>query len=143
MARSRYLTPESIIRAVKAGDFYASSGVVLNEVAVADGELRLEIAAEKGVSYTTQFIGTPVDYDKTTQPRKDKAGAATTQKYSSDVGKVFATVKGSSARYKLTGKELYVRAVVTSDKPHRDPSFAKQTEQAWTQPIGWEGRLRR
>ena len=40
--------------------------------------------------------------------------------------------------YQLTGHELYVRAVVTSTKKHWNPSFENQTEQAWTQPIGWE-----
>ena len=32
MVRARHLTPESLIRAMKAGDFYASSGVVLRDV---------------------------------------------------------------------------------------------------------------
>lgn len=32
MVRARHLTPESLIRAMKQGDFYASSGVVLNDV---------------------------------------------------------------------------------------------------------------
>ena len=32
MVRSRFLTPESVIKAIEAGDFYASSGVTLKEV---------------------------------------------------------------------------------------------------------------
>jgi hypothetical protein len=48
------------------------------------------------------------------------------------------TVEGLTPKYELTGDELYVRAVVTSSKPPRDPSFKDQREQAWTQPVGWE-----
>jgi hypothetical protein len=61
-----------------------------------------------------------------------------TQRYSDDVGKVLATVEGARAYYVLTGEELYVRAVVTSDQPPENPSFPGQKAQAWTQPVGWE-----
>ena len=53
------------------------------------------------------------------------------------IGKVLATVKGARAEYKLTGAEMYVRAVVTSDRKKNPPSFKGQHEQAWTQPVGW------
>jgi hypothetical protein len=49
-----------------------------------------------------------------------------------------ATVEGTEPRYKLNGKELYVRAVVTSSEPPENPSFPDQRAQAWTQPVGWE-----
>jgi hypothetical protein len=45
--------------------------------------------------------------------------------------------EGAKPSYQMTGKELYVRAVVTSDQPHVDPSFTDQKQQAWTQPVGW------
>jgi hypothetical protein len=51
---------------------------------------------------------------------------------------VLATVDGLRPRYQLSGKELYVRAVVTSSHPPEDPSFEGQKAQAWTQPVGWE-----
>jgi hypothetical protein len=54
---------------------------------------------------------------------------------------VLATVKGATPAYQLTGDELYVRAIVTSTKPHDDPSFKGQLQQAWTQPVGWEIRV--
>jgi hypothetical protein len=54
------------------------------------------------------------------------------------VGQVLATTEGLSAKYTLTGKELYVRAIVTSSKAPIDPSFKVQKQQAWTQPVGWE-----
>jgi hypothetical protein len=139
MVRSRYLTPEHLIRAVKAGDFYASSGVSLSDVQFDQktGKLSLEIDPQEGAAYTTQFIGTPTDYDRASKPRTDKEGKPlpVTQEYSSDVGKVFATVEGLTPEFQLTGKELYVRAVVTSSLPPADSSFKDQKQQAWTQPV--------
>jgi hypothetical protein len=139
MVRSHYLTPEHLIRAIKAGDFYASSGVTLADVRFdhLQGVLRLEIDPREGATYTTQFIGTPRDYDRTSKPRTGKEGMPlpVTKEYSSDVGKVFATVEGVQPQYQLTGKELYVRAVVTSSLAPDDPSFEGQKQQAWTQPV--------
>jgi hypothetical protein len=106
-------------------------------------ELRLEILPEEGIEYTTQFIGTKIGFNADSQPRVDKDGKPlrTTRKYSADIGQVFATVSGTAPSYKLSGEELYVRAVVTSTKPHDNPSFKDQREQAWTQPVGWRERL--
>ncbi|MCA9146672.1 MAG: hypothetical protein KDB05_28035 [Planctomycetales bacterium] len=145
MVRAAELTPEALIRSMEAGDFYVSSGVTL-ESHVFDSEkqtLSVVIAAEEGVEYVTEFIGTPVDYDNASQPVVDKDGKeiVATRTYSADVGKVLAQVNGTTATYQLTGKELYVRATVTSTKKHWNPSFDNQTEQAWTQPVGWENRV--
>ncbi len=139
MVRSRYLTPEHLIRAIKAGDFYASSGVTLSDVRF-DSETRvvsLEVEPEKGVTYTTQFLGTPKSPETQTSAGADEK-TASPSKPTGDVGKVFATVEGLRPQYQLTGDEMYVRAVVTSSQPHVDPSFKDQKQQAWTQPAGWE-----
>ena len=142
MVRATHLTPETLIRAIKRGDFYASSGVTLQDVVYDDEEeeLKLSIEPAEGAEYTTQFIGTLTGYDATSEPRTDKEGKPirTTQKYSPEVGQTLATVSGLNPSYKLTGKELYVRAVVTSTLPPVNPSFENQKRQAWTQPVGWE-----
>ena len=141
MVRATHLTPESLIRAMKRGDFYASSGVSLAAVHfdATNGEITLEIEPDGDAIFTTTFIGTPVDYSAESKPRTDGAGKPirSTREYSDDVGKVFATVIGRNPTYKLTGMQLYVRAVVTSSKPHTNPSFNGQRKQAWTQPVGW------
>jgi hypothetical protein len=56
--RCRYLTPEHLIRAMKAGEFYSSSGVVLEEVQFdsARGELSLSIQADADETFVTEFI---------------------------------------------------------------------------------------
>lgn len=146
MVRAAELEPDTIVRAIKAGDFYASSGVTLRDIRYdADsGKLLLDIEPEEGVKYTTKFIGTRVGYDSQSEPRFDGEGKPlrTTRKYSSDVGAVLAKQTGTSPSYQLKGDELYVRAVVTSSKPHRDPSFKKQKQQAWTQPVGWQKHVK-
>ena len=90
--------------------------------------------------FTTQFIGTETEYDRESEPVTDAGGKPldVTRRYSSDVGKVLATVKGTTAVYRLTGRELYVRATVTSSKPADNPAFKGQLKQAWTQPVGWK-----
>ncbi len=145
MVRAAKLEPDTLIKAFKAGDMYASSGVTLRDVRydTAQKLLQLEIQADEGAEYTTQFIGTEVGYDQASEPRVDDKGKPlrTTRKYSSDIGQVFVTVSGTTPSYQLKGDELYVRAVVTSTKPHQDPSFENQRQQAWTQPVGWQERL--
>jgi hypothetical protein len=58
--RARRLTPESLIAAIRQGDFYASSGVTLDDVRFdpASGELAIEIHPDGDAHFTTQFIGT-------------------------------------------------------------------------------------
>ncbi|QDS94193.1 hypothetical protein FF011L_29710 [Roseimaritima multifibrata] len=129
MVRSKYLSPEHLIKAMKAGDFYASSGVTLKELdyAADTKTLSLEIAPQEGATYKTQFIGTLKPTENETPADAEKR-----------VGKVLKTAEGLNASYKLTGDELYVRAVVTSDQAPVNPSFKNQKQQVWTQPIGWE-----
>lgn len=144
MVRSTHLTPEKILRAIKAGDYYASSGVVLADVRYDAGKKTLELAIEPDADaiYTTHFVGTLHGADTTgaePQPPASKGGRAS-RRYSDQIGQVLATAQGLRPRYQLSGRELYVRAVVTSSLPPVDPSFAGQRRQAWTQPVGWEGR---
>lgn len=148
MVWAKDLEPDTLIRQIKAGELYASSGVTLRDVHYDPRKkhLSLDIEPEDGVTYTTQFIGTKVGYDDTSEPReiKDKDGKPlrTTRKYSHDVGLVLATSNDLKPEYQLTGKELYVRAVVTSSKAPVDPAFENQKQQAWTQPVGWEQHVK-
>lgn len=149
MVRSTHLTPEYIVRAIKAGDCYASSGVTLTDVKydAATKVLELSIQPDGDATFTTQFVGTLRGTSAVGEsvvgaggkPPLDKTGKPlrVSQKYSKEIGKVLATAEGLKARYELTGKELYVRAVVTSSKSPADPSWEGQRQQAWTQPVGW------
>jgi hypothetical protein len=140
MVHAPELRAESLIEAMRAGDFYASSGVSLDDVGFADGVLKIHIHPEKGASYTTRIVGTPINYDATTREIPSPEGDPNPVRlgYSDDVGKTFASIEGTEVSYHLTGKELYVRAVITSNLPHPNPSFEGQTQMAWTQPVGWK-----
>lgn len=138
MVRSRYLTAEHLIQALRAGDFYASSGVTLSDVAYdkANRTLSLSVEPTAGATYTTEFIATlkPADDHQHEHAEEHEHEHADDER----IGVVVATVQGESASYQLSGNELYVRAVVTSSEPADDPSFQDQQKQAWTQPVGWQ-----
>lgn len=137
MVRAPFLTPEHLIRALEAGDFYASSGIVLKDLKRAGDTLAIEVEPETGVSYTTQFIGTRRGFDQTNEPRRNAAGEAmrVTHRYSDEVGEVLAEVRGTSASYALKGDELYVRAKIISTKTKANPYVEGEVEVAWTQPL--------
>jgi hypothetical protein len=135
MVRATHLTPESIIRAMEAGDFYASSGVTLTDITRANRTLALEIQPEPGVTYTTQFIGTRRGYDPASQVIGEPGKALQHRRYSKDVGAILAEVKGTTAAYTLAGDEIYVRAKVISSKPKPNASVEDEVECAWTQPL--------
>lgn len=138
MVRARRLTPESLILAMKAGDFYASTGVALDAVVfdAASGTLTVTIAAEPGESYTTRFVGTLRNPDLASEPVLDAEGneLAVTRRYSTDIGAVLGEVRGAVAPYRFTGDELYVRAVVESDAAPDRPTRESLVKRAWTQP---------
>lgn len=137
MVRAAHLTPESLIRAMEAGDFYASTGVVLKDVVFDGKRLKVVIEPEPGVSYATQFIGTMKGYDPESRPVVDASGVEieTTRTYSDDIGKVLAEANGTTADYALTGKEIYVRAKVISTRPMDNPAVAGDVEVAWIEPV--------
>lgn len=142
MVRSKRLTPSALIRAIEAGDFYGSSGVELEDVRFDEttSTLQISVQARPDRKYVTEFIGTRLGYDAKSEPIVDDQGQEirTTRRYSADVGQVLARVEGPRASYRLKGDELYVRAVVSSDKRPENPAFDGQVEQAWVQPVGWK-----
>lgn len=143
MVRAGELSTSALIKAMRAGDFYASSGVTLADMGFDDNTLRIRIQAEPGVRYTTRIVGTLEDFDRATREIPSPKGDPhpTRTGHSSDVGKTLATIEGPAVDYRLGGKELYVRATITSSKPHPNPSYEGQMEMAWTQPVGWRERI--
>lgn len=137
MVRAADLSPESIIDAMEAGDFYGTSGVVLEDVGHDEGSLSLTIQPEEGVTYMTQFIGTRTGYDAHSEPVEAEGleGAAVTRHYSDDIGQVLAEVEGVSPSYTFAGDEIYVRAKVISSKPKANPYQEGEFEVAWIQPV--------
>ena len=74
MVRATDLEPETLIKAIKAADFYASSGVTLRDVRfdAKKKTLQVDIEPKSGVTYSTQFIGTQIGFDPESKPRLNK-----------------------------------------------------------------------
>ena len=144
--RATHLTPEHIVRALKAGDAYASTGVTLRSVEYDQAArcLHLEVEPDGDATYRVEFIGSLKGTDTTAIPidQPPVAGSRNlvrpAHRYSDRIGEVLATVEGPVADYRLNGNELYVRGVITSSRAPADPSWEGQRQQAWTQPVGWE-----
>ena len=117
MVRADKLTPEHLIGAMRSGDFYASTGVTLSHLERDERGIRLRIAAEPGVSYRTQFIGT--------------------LKGSRQSGVILSEAQGNTAEYRFNGSERYVRALVISSRRRIDPlsRMTLELERAWVQPV--------
>lgn len=137
MVRAKHLTAESIIQAMEAGDFYATSGITLADVTREPGQLSVSIQPESGVTYVTQFIGTRRGFDPSGElmPPEPNGRTLPHRRYSKDIGAVLAEVKGTHASYTLKGDEIYVRAKIVSSKLKENGSIAGEFETAWTQPL--------
>jgi hypothetical protein len=110
MVRAHELSVEALMEAMNRGDFYATTGVVLDEYEVTSQRIRIVLndrTHDLGWSapganpqlYRTEFIG------------KD--------------GKVLKRDETLEPNYEFTGSELYVRARITNS----------DAEVAWTQPV--------
>lgn len=114
MVQAKSLSPEALIEAMEAGDFYASTGISLQQLEQGKGKIELTIEGETGIQYTTHFVGV----------RKG-----------SNSSEVFASVEGTSASFEMTEDILFLRARIESTKPKENPFQEGDVEMAWTQPI--------
>jgi hypothetical protein len=86
-ARADERKPAAILAALARGDFYASTGVEIDDYTATANELQVTVREKNGARYEIEFVG--------------------------DGGRVLQASRGLSATYALTGKERYVRARVT------------------------------
>lgn len=146
MVLSKELQANQITEAMHNGDFYASTGVVLDHVRLSSftRKLSLKIQSQPGVKYRTEFRGTMKNYNRSTQEVASPGGdpQAVRIKHGDDIGVLLASSDSLNPSYKMTGDELYVRAIVTSDQTMDNPSQQPgEFKKAWTQPVGWESHL--
>jgi hypothetical protein len=125
-----------LVKALEAGEFYGTSGVLLRDLRWDGDLLRVDVEPVDGVSYRIEFIGTRRGFDRHNEPVRTGAGAPlrVTHRYSDDIGRVLKVVEGSAAEYRLQGDELYVRARVTSTRLKANPYREGEHEMAWIQP---------
>jgi hypothetical protein len=147
MVRAASLTPEAVLAAMHQGEFYATTGVYLDELTFDSKENRLQVKVkpEDGVTYRIRFITTSANFDRSITHIQIDKPARTLPLYSEDIGRVAMTVAGTEASYMLGPDDLFVRARIESDRPSRlvgDPArenLQPRVEIAWTQPYARGG----
>lgn len=87
VVKARALEPHAIVENLEAGLFYASTGVVLNDILIEPQRLSIHIQTEGDFKYHTEFIGTH--------------------------GSVLQRSDNNPAVFELHARENYVRAKVT------------------------------
>lgn len=150
--RADELTQAALIAAMDRGDFYASSGVDLEDVRfdVSSSRLILSIPAKRGVSYRVRFVGTKRDFKEGVEgevlfPGNGSSCIGTRRLpiYSDTIGTTFKDVQGCpgeriEASYALADDDLYVRAVIESSEPAIPYALKGKcrphVKMAWTQP---------
>lgn len=118
MVGAEELTPASIIEALEAGDFYATTGVEFDRIEKKNKTLSVRVREEPGVSYKIMFIGS-----RTSEEEKLEAGT------------VLKEIEATEASYTLQDEDLYVRALIISDKLKENPFEEGEKEMAWVQPL--------
>lgn len=115
--RADSLTPASLITAMEAGDFYASTGVSLKQLELDDNVLKVGVNAEEGVTYTFSFLA---------------------YKKGSDKVEIVLTTEGESAALELQEDWLFARCKITSSQLQENPIENLLYEMAWTQPVQFQ-----
>ena len=87
MVRSGKLAPENLYQALERGDFYSTTGVILEEYSTVVGRIAIKIQQWGHTRYRIEFIGRS--------------------------GSVLYTRSGTFAEYRISGGESYVRVRVT------------------------------
>ena len=138
MVKAPALDVETLFAAMDRGEFYASTGVILDDIERGNFGLAFAIVAEPGVSYTTRFIGTRRGFSTASEALLNANGETpprASRRYSDDTGTVLLETDDLAPKYVFAGEELYVRAVVISDKPQKNPFKEGDVEMAWVQPV--------
>ena len=107
MVRARRLDEESVLDALRAGEFYASTGVTLEAVEQGPDGMHLRVRQDGDALYTTRFVGAD--------------------------GVILKEVFGLEAFYHPRGDERYVRATAISSKGTRawtQPVFLRSSHGA-------------
>jgi hypothetical protein len=114
MVQSEKLDAASLITAMEAGNFYASTGVELSELVIENGQIKIVVAAETEVTYKIEFVGV----------RKGE-----------EESKVIETINGGEAKFMVTDEYLFVRARITSTRLQPNPFQEGDYQMVWTQPV--------
>ena len=122
MVKAKKLNADSIISSLESGNFYSTTGVLIKKIDYNYQSYLIHINEKPGITYTTQFIGSPFNFDSLDDNNKE-------------IGKILFETEMNPAKYNFTGEEMYVRAKIISDKIQDNPYSEGDLEMAWTQPV--------
>ncbi|MDY7394322.1 histidinol-phosphatase [Aureibaculum sp. 2210JD6-5] len=114
MVQADSLHASNIITAMEMGNFYASTGVVLEDIKFESNNLTVEVKPEPNVNYKIEFIGVS---------KSDKKS------------KIIKSIDGTKASLDFKDSYLFVRAKVISDKTNKNFFDENEYEKAWIQPV--------
>lgn len=114
MVNAPRLDADLIVESLEAGNFYSTTGVVLEDLKYEPKKISLRVKNDEGISYRIQFIGVRKGMTKS---------------------EILKEVTGRVASYKLTNKDLFVRVKIISTKLKVNPHRLDDLETAWTQPF--------
>tara|TARA_R110002072_G_scaffold203257_1_gene361244 strand:- start:5122 stop:6405 length:1284 start_codon:yes stop_codon:yes gene_type:complete len=114
VVRSPSLDAASLIEAMRKGDYYASTGVDLEDIQVTREAYTVDVQEREGVKHRVKFFGL-------------RQGETEVQ--------ILMEGARDPAVYTWRGDEVWVRAKVITDRPHLNPQHADEVERAWTQPF--------
>ncbi len=128
MVRSEELSSSALTAAMLKGDFYSSSGVMLDKLKRGEDHIELSVNEEEtACELASEFLfGRPVS----------KGEPGTIIEFIGPSGEVIKAVTGLSASHKVEG--AYLRAKVTRRVKKADGSLREYY--AWTQPVFTDGR---
>ena len=128
MVNSGALSSDAITKAMLRGDFYSSSGVILEELVRSTNSIELSVDEdETACELASAFLfGRPVK----------KGDSGTIIEFIGSEGEVVKTIQGTSAKCEAEG--AYLRAKVTHRVEKEDGSLVEYY--AWTQPVFTDDR---
>jgi hypothetical protein len=128
--RSKQLSTEALLAALRAGDFYASSGVVLSELHIDAQSYRVRIDE----AATANELASEILYGHVTPRAENDARTAEGWKIElvGPANRVLATELGTSAAFPRTSEHAYLRVRITRWRPAKNGGI--ESFYAWTQP---------
>ncbi|MBO7741226.1 MAG: hypothetical protein J6S21_01605 [Victivallales bacterium] len=138
------LTPDNITAAMDRGDYYPTTGVILDKVEydTESRELHVAVKAEPGVSYRIEFYATRRGFDRSVSTKFCRHPATPERSrcmpvYSAEIGRLVKTVEGNEATCAANADDLYIRAKVISSVPGVTQNRPCHPDYltAWTQPV--------
>lgn len=137
MVRADTLSPDGITQAMRRGDFYATSGVVLS--AVNRGRDEYSVTVDEDA--TRRELASP--YLVGHRAGEAEEDAARDGEYEISFigagGAVLKTVHDVAASYPVTSKQPYIRAKITYRRPAGEGGGVV-AYYAWTQPVFTDDR---